>query len=307
MGGQGITLENITSKAIALLGFMSLLILMTPNLLTWFGELPPLNILVGRAEDVDFLAEGSSFLRTGNYTAAIELYDRALAADPNNILALTNKGIALARTNSTAGAMELYDRVLAIEPNYFKAILYKGVALAKSGDTAGAIEQYNKALALQPKRADVLVLKAKALTNMNNYSGAVELYDQALAIEPDNTIAIKGRAGFGDIYEDQPTVNVTIVRDAAFKGHRAYQTWIVSAWTYHVQIVAGQEVIWTNEDSQMHTVVSGYSPTDPEKGKMFASPVLSSGADFKHEFDIPGEFLYFCILHPQMEGKIVVS
>ena len=39
---------------------------------------------------------------------AIELYDRALASEPNNTNAITNKGLALARSGNTTAAIKAY-------------------------------------------------------------------------------------------------------------------------------------------------------------------------------------------------------
>jgi len=41
-------------------------------------------------------------------------YDRALSLDPNNILALNNKGLALGRLGIYTGAIKYYDKALAI-------------------------------------------------------------------------------------------------------------------------------------------------------------------------------------------------
>lgn len=77
-------------------------------------------------------------------------------------------------------------------------------------------------------------------------------------------------------------------------------------------VKAGDTVTWTNDDSQIHTVVSGTGSSDPNVGKEFdSSPglktLLSPKQTFSHKFDTAGEFPYFCQLHPTMVGKVVVS
>ena len=79
-----------------------------------------------------------------------------------------------------------------------------------------------------------------------------------------------------------------------------------------VNVKAGDTITWTNKDSQIHTVVSGTGPSDPDLGKAFdSSPglktLLSPNQTFSHKFDTAGEFPYFCQLHPTMVGKVVVS
>ena len=79
-----------------------------------------------------------------------------------------------------------------------------------------------------------------------------------------------------------------------------------------VNVKVGDNVTWTNDDSQPHTVTSGTGPNDPNKAKEFdSSPgfkiLLSPFQTFSHKFDSIGEFPYFCQVHPNMIGKVVVS
>jgi plastocyanin len=79
-----------------------------------------------------------------------------------------------------------------------------------------------------------------------------------------------------------------------------------------VNVKTGDTVTWTNDDSQVHTVVSGTGTSDPNKGKEFdSSPglktLLAPKQTFSHKFATAGEFPYFCELHPTMVGKVVVS
>lgn len=64
-------------------------------------------------------------------------------------------------------------------------------------------------------------------------------------------------------------------------------------------VKAGTTVTWTNGDDIPHTVVS--------KDGIFKSKVLDSGDHFSFTFAKPGQFGYFCSLHPRMTGTIVVK
>jgi plastocyanin len=66
-----------------------------------------------------------------------------------------------------------------------------------------------------------------------------------------------------------------------------------------VTIKPGTTVTWTNGDDIPHTVVS--------KDGVFKSRVLDSGDHFSFTFAKPGQFGYFCSLHPHMTGMIVVK
>jgi plastocyanin len=71
-----------------------------------------------------------------------------------------------------------------------------------------------------------------------------------------------------------------------------------------VQVSVGSTVTWTNNDSVIHTVVSGTSPTP---SGLFESPIMNPGDTFEYTFTEAGEVPYFCTLHPNMLGTVSVS
>src|SRR5919107_1487922 len=73
-----------------------------------------------------------------------------------------------------------------------------------------------------------------------------------------------------------------------------------------IQVNAGDTVTWTNTDDALHTVTSG-SGTDENMGAEFDSGMMSTRKTFEHTFGAAGEFPYFCIIHPDMIGKVLVS
>jgi plastocyanin len=64
-------------------------------------------------------------------------------------------------------------------------------------------------------------------------------------------------------------------------------------------IAPGTTVTWTNADDSPHTV--------REKDGKFKSAALDTDDTFSQTFTAPGEFEYFCSIHPYMTGKIVVK
>jgi plastocyanin len=66
-----------------------------------------------------------------------------------------------------------------------------------------------------------------------------------------------------------------------------------------VTVKPGTTVTWTNGDDIPHTVVS--------KDGAFKSKVLDTGDKFSFTFAKPGQFGYFCSLHPHMTGTILVK
>jgi plastocyanin len=63
-------------------------------------------------------------------------------------------------------------------------------------------------------------------------------------------------------------------------------------------VKAGTQITWTNGDDIPHTVVSNGT---------FKSKVLATGEKFTFTADKPGTYSYFCSIHPNMTGKVVVE
>src|SRR3954471_13816638 len=61
----------------------------------------------------------------------------------------------------------------------------------------------------------------------------------------------------------------------------------------------GGSVRWTNRDDVPHVIMSS--------DKKFKSPVLDTDQQFSFTFDAPGNYEYFCSLHPKMTGRVSVG
>jgi plastocyanin len=66
-----------------------------------------------------------------------------------------------------------------------------------------------------------------------------------------------------------------------------------------IVVKAGTQVTWINHDDIPHTV-------DSTEGK-FKSGALDTDDKFEFRFAQPGEYPFYCRIHPKMTGKIVVQ
>ena len=73
-----------------------------------------------------------------------------------------------------------------------------------------------------------------------------------------------------------------------------------------VTIDVGGEVVWKNPDTAAHTVTSGVLSDGGPDG-IFDSGLLVPDTNFSQVFDTPGEYPYFCIIHPWMVGMVIVQ
>ena len=72
-----------------------------------------------------------------------------------------------------------------------------------------------------------------------------------------------------------------------------------------VTIDVGGEVTWENDDTAAHTVTSGTPAGGPDGH--FDSSLVMAGSSFSHTFDEAGSFDYFCMVHPWMQGMVMVT
>lgn len=85
----------------------------------------------------------------------------------------------------------------------------------------------------------------------------------------------------------QPGTNSIAIKDFAFSPPE-------------ITIKKGETVVWKNEDSAPHTVVS-------DSGNEIDSPSLSNGQMYSHTFNTAGTYAYHCSIHPNMKARIIVE
>jgi len=66
-----------------------------------------------------------------------------------------------------------------------------------------------------------------------------------------------------------------------------------------ITVKAGATVTWTNKDDIPHAVAA--------TGRAFKSKVLDTDNSYSFTFNMPGNYAYFCSLHPHMTGTVVVE
>jgi plastocyanin len=114
------------------------------------------------------------------------------------------------------------------------------------------------------------------------------------------TTAAGGAGGGGGAAAGGPTIN--ILEGASIQGSPDYDPEELTA-------SAGAEVTVVNQDTLPHTATSGTGPQDPESAQSFDTSLINGGesATLSLAQVTPGQYDYYCIVHPFMTGKIVVQ
>jgi plastocyanin len=70
-----------------------------------------------------------------------------------------------------------------------------------------------------------------------------------------------------------------------------------------LEVKAGTQVTWINQDDIRHTVTSG---VPEKKDGRFDAPLMGKGKSFSFTFAQPGTYSYFCERHEHMRGEVQV-
>jgi len=103
-------------------------------------------------------------------------------------------------------------------------------------------------------------------------------------------------------FADHASVTVTNAPGSATPGCEATDDCFIPST---VTIDVGSEVIWENTDNAAHTATSG-TPTDGPDG-VWDSSLMMVGGSYSKMFDEAGTYPYFCMVHPWMQGTVIVE
>ena len=105
-------------------------------------------------DEAAFIERGVTEAQQGNWDAAVELYDRALEANPTNAEVLDIKGYALYRGKRYREAVVTLKRAVEESPDAALAHLNLGLALFRDGRRTEARAALDRAVELRPSLAD---------------------------------------------------------------------------------------------------------------------------------------------------------
>jgi tetratricopeptide (TPR) repeat protein len=142
---------------------------------------------------------GLIFLQRGDHALALAQIDRALEKNPNDAVALNNRGIALKELKRLDEALASYERAIAISPHYVAALLGKADVLKELRRFEEALAGYERALAADPNCMPAYANRGDVLHELKRFGEALASCERALALRADvaEVHAIRGNALFG--------------------------------------------------------------------------------------------------------------
>lgn len=158
-----------------------------------FLTLLPLAEMNAQINHKHYILMGKIELSKENYAEAIQNFNIAIIAKPNDFEAYFLRGIAKYSLSDYSGAVDDFSKTLTIHPLYVRAYHYRGVANDRLSNYADAMADYKKAISLDPFSEDLHIASGSTLMHLNDYKNAVAEFDTALIINPENANAYISR------------------------------------------------------------------------------------------------------------------
>jgi adenylate cyclase len=145
------------------------------------------------AEDLALQCQAAFLKNAANFLATyFRLCDQALAADPNNVRALTYLALTFLPSRGRGNdpedklkrADELVSKALALDPSYAPAHLIKAFVLQSQSRLDEAVAEDRRAFDLDPSLVDAYWHMGYVLRHLGEFQTSLELIDKALRLSP---------------------------------------------------------------------------------------------------------------------------
>jgi tetratricopeptide (TPR) repeat protein len=131
-------------------------------------------------------SHAASLADQGNYVAAIEELNHAIALRPDYPEAYNNRGVYHKMQGNYRKAIADYTRSLDLDnPEPYKPYNSRGIARTKLDDWKGAIDDFSSALRANPRYGYSLSWRAVAYEHLGNFDAAIADYEAYLALDGD--------------------------------------------------------------------------------------------------------------------------
>jgi tetratricopeptide (TPR) repeat protein len=130
----------------------------------------------------------------GDYDGAIADYSKAIEIYPRFALGYSNRGLARRYKSDVDGAIADYNKAIEINPRYATPYYNRGLARRAKEDVDGAIADYSKAIEIDPRYANAYVARGIARNAKSDLDGAIADYSKGIEIDPSDPDAYNGLA-----------------------------------------------------------------------------------------------------------------
>ena len=150
-------------------------------------------LLGAEPDNVQVLNErGVLLYHINDYRGALDCYSKALEIKPDSLEIMINYAVILAGTGEIDEAMNILDHAVEKDPYYEEAWHNKAVVLTHAGRYREAIKCLDHSLRINEKSLETWLNKAIILEKLGDNGPACDSYRRALDLDPENDTALKG-------------------------------------------------------------------------------------------------------------------
>ncbi len=223
--------------------------------------------------------------QTGNFVPALELFDRALAVDPQNPSLHANRGNSLAAMQRFDEAIASFQRALTLSPGLQSAMVNMATALHATGRLDEAVETMERVCETPPPSADAFNNLGNLYKDQGRLRESLDCYQRALEINPMMQQAFSNRLA-------ALKVDSNITPEGMLREHQEWWCWFGG--------VATSAPLLRNPGEPDRLLRIGYvSPDCHTAVPAFLDPLIA--AHDRSKFQV---FCYFN--NPQDPGKLKV-
>lgn len=141
-------------------------------------------------EDVSrFIDEGLSYFNKGEYTQAIDCFQKLLQINPRDGYAYNNIGCAYLSLKKYQHAVESFRKAVEFEPMDSKSWSNMGLAHRELSEYKEAFECYRKAVELNPQDSIALFGLGRICLVLGEPKGSIDFFQRSISINPNNADA----------------------------------------------------------------------------------------------------------------------
>lgn len=136
---------------------------------------------------------GVLFQDKGDLTAALDDYNKSIAAHPKDADAYFNRALIFERQKDLPRALADYTRSIELNPNLDDAYNNRGIVHLKADRPEDALRDFNKALELNPKSHKALNSRGELHLDNKDYDKALQDFMRAAEADPSYAPSFKNR------------------------------------------------------------------------------------------------------------------
>ncbi len=157
------------------------------------GLIKEVETLPLRLSTHDLFILGSAYFYTERYEQAKNVCDRILSLNPNDSLALNNRGIIYGQLGRYDLALDDLNRVLELNSDDANAFYNRGVVYALLKTYKKALADFNRSLKIKPDDLAALTNRGTTYAHLEEYEKALADFNRLLEIGPNNPAVLNNR------------------------------------------------------------------------------------------------------------------